>query len=399
MSRKVSEHVDWVGKVDWQLKTFHGDELSTEDGSSYNSYLIRDDKTVLIDTVWLPYDREFVERLKRDVDLKKIDAIVMNHNEVDHSGALPALMAEIPDTPIYCTKNGEKIIRGMYHQDWNFVNVKTGDTLDLGQGKLTFVEAPFLHWPDTMFTYYNRDEILFSNDGFGEHFATESLFDDENDLSEILHEALKYYANILAPFNRMVQRKVNEVVKMNLPLKLVAPSHGVIWRSHIQEIINAYLKWSDAYAEQEVVLLYDTMWNSTRVMAENIARGIKEYDDSITVKLMNTAKTDKSDVMLEAFRAKGILVGSPTYDNGYLYSVAGTLEQIRGAKLMNKAGSAFGSYGWSGEAVKKMNEKLAEAGVKVVDDGLRLLWVPDASMQDMCAEYGRKFASEVFGGE
>ena len=192
MAKKITERVTWVGKVDWELTHFHGDEYSTHRGSSYNSYLIRDQKTALIDTVWQPYDREFVSRLAEEIDLAKIDYIVMNHNEIDHSGALPELMRLIPDTPIYCTAKGEAIIRGHYHQDWNFVNVKTGDTLSLGETTLTFVEAPMLHWPDTMFTYFSGDGgILFSNDGFGQHYATESLFNDAVDQAELNYEAMK----------------------------------------------------------------------------------------------------------------------------------------------------------------------------------------------------------------
>ena len=205
MGKRITDKVTWVGKVDWELKQFHGNEYSTRKGSSYNSYLVRDEKTVLIDTVWQPFDKEFVKRLKEEIDLKEIDYIIMNHNEVDHSGALPELMAEIPDTPIYCTANGAKIIKGHYHKDWNFVTVKTGDTLDIGESKLTFIEAPMLHWPDTMFTYMSGENILFSNDGFGQHFATDLVY-DLNDSSDI-YGSNKYYANILTPFSRLVIRK------------------------------------------------------------------------------------------------------------------------------------------------------------------------------------------------
>jgi len=212
MGKKLTEKVSWVGKVDWELMKFHGDEYSTHKGSSYNSYLVRDQKTVLIDTVWQPFDKEFVSRLKQEIDLNNIDYIVMNHNEVDHSGALPELMREIPNTPIYCTANGANIIKGHYHQEWNFVIVKTGDTLDIGDSKLVFVEAPMLHWPDTMFTYMTSENILFSNDAFGQHYATESLYNDTVDQAELSKEALKYYANILTPFSKFVTKKIHEVL-------------------------------------------------------------------------------------------------------------------------------------------------------------------------------------------
>ncbi len=198
-SKKLTDKITWVGKVDWDLVKFHGEEFSTIKGSTYNSYLVRDEKTALIDTVWEPYDKEFISNLKRAIDLKEIDYIIVNHGEVDHSGALPELLREIPNTPIYCTNNGVKSLRGHYHEEWNFHPVKTGDTLSLGETTLTFVEAPMLHWPDTMFTYMDTDKVLFSNDAFGQHYATESLFNDKVDQCELYAEAIKYYANILTP--------------------------------------------------------------------------------------------------------------------------------------------------------------------------------------------------------
>lgn len=207
MAKQITDKVSWVGKVDWELTRFHGDEYSTHRGSSYNSYLIRDEKVALIDTVWLPYDREFVSRLKQEINLNDIDYIIMNHNEIDHSGALPELMREIPDTPIYCTKKGEAIIRGHYHQDWNFVNVKTGDTLSLGKSTLTFVEMTMLHWPDSMLTYMDGDNILFSNDAFGQHFASESLYNNTVNQADLMYEAEKYYANILNLYSPLVKKR------------------------------------------------------------------------------------------------------------------------------------------------------------------------------------------------
>lgn len=395
MGKKISDLVTWVGKIDWQLKTFHGDELSTNHGSSYNAYLIRDEKTVLIDTVWQPFDKEFVARLKEEVDLHDIDYIVMCHNEVDHSGALVELMREIPETPIYCTAAGEKILRGMYHQDWNYINVKTGDTLNIGKSTLTFIQAPFLHWPDTMFAYLDSEAILFSNDAFGQHYATESLFNDVNCKEEIFAEAIKYYANIVAPYSNLVTKKVNEVLGMNLPIAMIAPSHGVIWRENPTEIVEKYLEWADNYQENQVAVIYDTMWNSTRIMAECIADGIRSFDQGIKVKLINAAKDDKSDILTEVFRSKAVLLGSPTYNHGYLYSIAGMIEIIKGSAFKNKKGAAFGSYGWSGEAVKKLSEELSACGFEVVDEGLKGIWVPDDAMIENCRAYGYEFAKKI----
>ena len=381
--------------MDWDLVHFHGDELSTFHGSSYNAYLIKDEKNVLIDTVWRPYDREFVKRLKEVIDLKDIDYIVMNHNEIDHSGALPELLREIPDTPIYCTKKGEAILRGHYHQDWNYVNVKTGDTLNIGKHTLTFIEAPMLHWPDTMFTYMSGDEILFSNDAFGQHYATESLFDTAADVNEVMYEAEKYYTNILNLYSPMVARKVKEVLGMNLPIKMIAPSHGVIWTKYISQIIESYQKWSTPYQENQITIVYDTMWQSTRLMGEAIAEGIRRADPSVEVKLYNVAKEDKNDVLTQMFRSKAVLVGSPTINYGYSFAIAGILEMARGLKFKGKKAAAFGSYGWSGDAPKLITKHLQEAGFDVVDDGIKCLWVPDNKAIDECRDYGEQFCKKV----
>lgn len=395
MAKKITDLVSWVGKVDWELTHFHGDEYSTHRGSSYNAYLVQDEKTALIDTVWRPYDKEFVSRLKQDVNLKRIDYIVMNHNEPDHSGALPELMREIPDTPIYCTKKGEAIIRGHYHRDWNFVNVKTGDKLNLGKSTLTFIEAPMLHWPDTMFTYLDTEAVLFSNDAFGQHFATETLYDDTVDPSELMYEAEKYYANILNLYSPMVSRKINEVLKLNLPLKLICPSHGVIWKNRPTDIVEQYLKWADDYQENQITIVYDTMWQSTRLMAEAIAEGIRNADAEVKVKILNVAREDKNDILTEIFRSKAILVGSPTINYGFSYATAGILEMARGLKFKNKKAAAFGSYGWSGDAPKMIASRLEEAGFELVSDSLKELWVPDADARGRCVAYGEAFAKAV----
>ena len=392
MSKKINDKILWVGKTDWELKKFHGDEFTTVKGSSYNSYLIRDEKTVLIDTVWLPYDREFVKDLKKEIDLNQIDYIIIQHGEVDHSGALVELMKEIPNTPIYCTANAVKSIKGQYHQDWNFVPVKTGDKLNIGENTLTFLEAPMLHWPDTMFTYMDKEEILFSNDGFGQHLASEYLYADEVDQADLFNQALTYYANILAPFGMMVKNKINEILNMNLPIKMICPSHGLIWRENPTQIVNKYLEWADSYKENQITIIYDTMWNSTRKMAEAIAKGIKNSDKEVEIKLMNTSKDDKTDVLTEVFKSKTILVGSPTVNNGYLHSIAGILEMIKGMKLKGKKAAAFGSFGWSGEAVKQITEELKKSGFEILNDGIRVEWTPGIEMENKCIEFGENVA-------
>ena len=395
MAKQITKKVSWVGKVDWELTSFHGDELSTDHGSSYNSYLIRDQKVALIDTVWQPYDREFVNRLKQEIDLKKIDYIIMQHNEVDHSGALVELLREIPDTPIYCTKKGEAILRGHYHQDWNYVNVKTGDTLSLGESTLTFIEATMLHWPDTMFTYMSGENILFSNDGFGQHFASESLYNDCVEPEALIYEAKKYYTNILNLYSPMVTKKVQQLLAMQLPIDLICPSHGVIWKENPMQIVELYQKWADAYQEDQVTIVYDTMWQSTRKMAEAIADGIREASPATTVKLFNIARDDKNDVLTEIFQSRAVLIGSPTINYGHSFAIAGLLEMMKGLKFKKKKGAAFGSYGWSGDAVKQLNALLTEAGFELVNDGIAKLWVPDDDALDDCREYGRQFAQAL----
>ena len=333
MKREIAENVYWVGKIDWELKKFHGDEYSTHKGSSYNSYIVKEEKTVLIDTVWLPFAKEFVDNLEAEIGLASIDLIVQNHAEVDHSGALPELMRRRPDLPIYCTANGVKSIKGHYHQDWNFKVVKSGDSIDIGNGKkLVFVEAPMLHWPDTMFTYLSGGALLFSNDAFGQHYASELLFSDLVDQDELWDECVKYYANILTPFSPMVTKKINEVVGMNLPLEIIAPSHGVIWRKDPLQIVTKYAQWAADYQEDRITIFYGSMWEGTRKLAEGIAQGIHEASPSTQVIVCNVAKKDKNDVITDIFRSKAVLAGSPTINKGILNAMAGILEEI-GKKL------------------------------------------------------------------
>lgn len=395
MSYKINDNVTWVGVKDWELRRFHGDEYSTHRGSSYNSYLIKDEKIVLIDTVWMPFGKKFVEELKKEIDLNKIDYIIVNHGEIDHSGALPELMKEIPNIPIYCTSNGIKSLKGHYHMDWNFVPVKTGDKLNIGKRDIIFIEAKMLHWPDTMFSYMTEDNILFSNDGFGQHYASEFLFNDLVDEAELYQEAIKYYANILTPFSKFVEKKIDEILGLGVPVNMICPSHGIIWRDNPLQIVNKYMEWAKDYQENQVTIIYDSMWECTKKMAEAIAKGIKIYNNDINVKLFNSSRSDKNDVVTEVFKSKAILVGSSTVNKGYLYSIAGMLELIKGMDFKNKKAAAFGSYGWSGEAVKLITEELKHAGMDVVDDGIKALWNPDEDSINKCIEYGKSFAAKI----
>ena len=394
MKKLVKNNVSWVGKVDWELLKFHGDDYSTHKGSTYNSYLIEEEKTVLIDTVWMPFSSEFVENLQKEIDLNKIDYIIINHGEVDHSGALPALMKLIPDKPIYCTANAVKSLKGQYHQDWDFHVVKTGDKLDIGDGKeLIFVEMSMLHWPDSMATYLTKDNVLFSNDAFGQHYATEKLFNDLVDQCELFNECIKYYANIITPFSAILRKKLAEVLSLNLQIDIIATSHGVIWRDNPVQIVEKYLKWAEDYQENQISVIYDTMWNGTRELAERIAEGIGLADKDVTVKLFNLAKNDDNDVITEVFKSKTVVVGSPTVGNCVLHSVAGFMHLMKGLKFKNKKAAAFGCYGWSGEGTKVISESMKNAGFELIDEeGLRNAWNPTEKAKEDAVNYGMKIA-------
>ena len=394
MKTLIKNNVYWIGKVDWELRKFHGDEYSTHRGSSYNSYLVRDEKTAVIDTVWAPFDKEYVDNLAAEVDLREIDYVIVNHAETDHSGALPELMRRIPDVPIYCTANGVKSLSGHYHQDWDYHVVKTGDRLNLGSRELVFVEAPMLHWPDSMFCYLTEDNILFSNDAFGQHYATERLFNDEVDQCELAAEALKYYANILTPFSKLVRKKIEEFLSLELPLDIICTSHGVVWRDNPVQIVEKYLAWSDDYRENQITIIYDTMWNGTKILAESIAEGIAVTAPDVTVKLYNSAKTDKNDIIAEVFKSKAIVVGSPTVNRGILTSIAGLMEEIRGLGFRGKRASMFGAYGWSGEATKVIGELLDGSGFAVVGDGFKAEWNPSEKVKRDAVDFGRSLISQ-----
>ena len=395
MAFKIKENIVWVGKIDWELRKFHGEEYSTHRGSSYNSYLVKDEKIALIDTVWGKFSSEFVANLKKETPLEKVDFIIANHAESDHSGALPELMRHIPDTPIYCTSNGVNSLKGHYHQDWNFRVVKTGDKLSLGSKDLIFVEAQMLHWPDSMMSYMTNDNILFSNDAFGQHIASELMYNDLVDQGELFQEAIKYYANILTPFSALVDRKIKEVLALNVPVDMICPSHGVIWRKDPLQIVNQYVQWANTYAENQITIIYDTMWNGTRRMAEAISRGITEIDKAVTVKLFNVARSDKNDVITEIFKSKAILVGSPTINQGVLSASAAILEEIKGLKFKNKKAAAFGCYGWSGEAVKIISDKLKEGGFQLLNDGIREKWNPNTESVKNCIRFGKDVALDL----
>ncbi|MDD4346750.1 MAG: anaerobic nitric oxide reductase flavorubredoxin [Desulfitobacteriaceae bacterium] len=394
MKKAIVNNVFWLGKVDWELKKFHGDELTTNHGSTYNSYLICEEKNVLIDTVWMPFAGEYVDNLAKEIDLNQIDIIIANHGEVDHSGALPILMKYIPDTPIYCTANAVQSLKGQYHQDWNFQIVKTGDKLEIGNGKeLIFVEMPMLHWPDSMATYLTKDNILFSNDAFGQHYATDKLFNNLVDQCDLFKEAMKYYANILNPFSQILRKKLEEVISLGLAIDIIATSHGVIWKDNPMQIVEKYSQWADNYQENQIIVIYGTMWNGTKIIAEKISEGIELIDPDAEVKVFNLTKSDQNDLITEVFKSKAIVIGSPTINNNLLSSVAGFIHLLKELKFKNKKAAVFGCYGWSGESTKLLNELLGNAGFEIIDEGFRNRWNPNEGQQSEAIEYGKKIAN------
>lgn len=390
MKKLIKNNVYWVGKNDWELRKFHGYEYSTHRGSTYNSYLIQEEKNVLIETVYQPFSSEYVENLSKEIDLSKIDFIIANHAEPDHSGALSELLSLIPGTPVYCTENGVKSLKGHYHQEWNFKTVKTGDKLSVGNGKeLIFIQAPMLHWPDSMFCYLTGDNILFSNDAFGQHFCSELLFNDLVDQTELYSEAIKYYANILTPFSHLVTKKIDEIVNLNLPVDVICTSHGVVWRDNPLQIVTKYAEWAANYQENQITVIYDTMYNGTRSIAENIVKGINQADNNINVKLYNAATNDKNDIITEIFKSKAILIGSPTVNNGIMSSIAGLMEMIKGLKFKNKKAASFGCFGWHDVSTKTIESMLRESGFEIIAEPVSSLWEPDDDLLRKSLEFGK----------
>lgn len=391
--KQIKNNIYWVGVNDWEARYFHGYELSTHRGTSYNAYFLKDAKQVLIDTVWEPVKETFLGKLKQLTDLSKLDYIVINHAEPDHSGALPALMAYCPNATIIVSKNGEESVKRHYHENWNFKVVKTGDRLNIGKNDLVFVEAPMLHWPDSMFTYLTGENILFSNDAFGQHFSSSCLFNDEADEAEVYQEAIKYYANILTPFSKLVAKKIDELKSLHIPVEIIAPSHGIIWRKNPLQIVESYYQWASGVSERSAVIFYNSMWGCTKKMADAIGDGLDAA--GVIYKMYNTATADKNDIITDIFKSKGILCGSSTVNQGILSSLAPVLEEMQGLKFIDKVGAAFGSYGWSGESPKVLEEYLTKAKVKIIQESIKVKYMPNQEDIENCFEFGRKFAERI----
>ncbi len=390
---EIAKDIYWVGVVDWNVRTFHGHTYTTKRGTTYNAYLIIDDKIALIDTVHGPFQEEMLSRIKELVDPSRIDYIIANHVEADHSGALPYLLKLCPKAKVFGTLKCKEGLEKNYHLSMNFQVVKTNDTLKLGKKTISFLEAPMLHWPDSMFTYIVEDKLLLPNDAFGQHYATSQRFDDEVDLSELMDEAAKYYGNILWPLSSLVLKKIDEVKKLNIPIQMIAPSHGIIWRKDPSRIIKAYESWARNDTDRKVVIVYETMWGSTEKMGRSIIQGI--IDVGVSVKLFDIANSDRTEVIKQMLDSKGFIIGSSTHDNDMLTSIAAFLHFLKGLRPKNRIGCAFGSYGWAGGAVKSIENALKDTGVELAQPGLQIQYVPDEAGLKSCYEFGKVFAKKI----
>jgi flavorubredoxin len=361
-AEEIMDKVYWVGAIDWEERDFHNFE--THRGVTYNAYLIKDEKIVLVDTVKEKFFDEMLQRIEKVVDPSEIDYIISNHVETDHSGSLEKMKEIAKNATVICTKKGKEGLEKHFNTEgWEFKVVKTGDELKIGERTLLFLEMPMLHWPDSMATYVKEQKLLLSNDAFGQHFASEERFDEDIGVEEAVKWAKIYYANILMPLGELVRRKLEEIGKLNLEFSMIAPSHGVIWKNP-SVIIEAYSRWAEFKAENKVVVIYDTMWESTAIIAKAIAEGAAQHSE---VRLFHLRKDPWSEIMTEILDAGGIAIGSPTMHNRVFPPVAGFLTYLRGLKPKNKVAMAFGSYGWGGGAVKEINRVFEELKFEVLE--------------------------------
>lgn len=392
-SVKVSDDIYWVGAVDWDVRTFHGFTYSTHRGTTYNSYLIVDDKIALVDSVYAPFAAEMMARIREVVPPEEIDYVIANHVETDHSGSIAEVLKHAPKAKVVGTARCKQGLSKHYFGDWDFQVVKTGDEIELGKRKLKFIEAPMLHWPDSMFTYIEKDALLMPNDAFGQHIATSKRFNDEVDENSVMVEAGKYYANILWPLSSLVIKKIEEVQKQGIKINMIAPSHGVIWRSTPMKIVEAYLRWAKGESEKRILVVYDTMWGSTEKMARAIVDGISSTN--VEAKLYRIPSSDRGDIIGDLLEAKGILVGSSTINNGMLPTLAPLLEDLKGLKPRGKIAAAFGSYGWAGGSAKVIEESLRQAGMEIASPSMSVNWVPNKEEIQKCYEFGKSFAAKI----
>jgi len=391
---QIKEGIYWVGVRDWNIRYFHGPAYSTHQGTTYNSYIIKDDKNVLVDGVYKPFIDRFFAHIEEVIDFKEIDYYVVNHVEPDHSSSFPRTMERLrDDVTVICSDKGKDGIIEHYGDGYNFKIVSTGDTVNIGRRNLTFVNAQMLHWPDSMFTYIPEEKALLSNDAFGMHLCTSQLYDDQVDDCLIMNEAKKYFANILTPFSSILLKKLKEVQKMNIEIDMIAPAHGIIWRKEPTKIIEKYLEWAEGQAKEKVIIVYETMWDSTELMAKKIADGL--IDQGIEVHFYRKSKSDKNDIIKEFLDAKAIIIGSSTINNVIIPELVPLLEELEGLRFKNKLGAAFGSYGWRGGATKRITNRLEKAKIELIGEPLEVVYVPDGEQLRRCYEFGVEIAKRI----
>jgi len=388
---EIAKDIYWVGAQDWNSRDFHG--YSIYQGTTYNAFLILDEKITLIDTVKAPFADEMLHKVAQIVDPGKVDIMISNHTEMDHSGGLPRVMHRIgEDKPLYCSKMGHKNLSLHFPQKWNYQPVENLQELSIGKRTLTFLETRMLHWPDSMFTYCGDDKILFSSDAFGQHYAGPEHFDDE--IGEaIMPHAKKYFANILMLYAPLILKLVEKVTEMGLEFDMVCPDHGILWRKNPGKILQAYVDWSTMSPSRKAVIAYDTMWHSTQLMAETLADELRVL--GVEAHPMHLRESHRSDVMTEVLDAGAVLVGSPTLNNGLFPTVSDFLTYLKGLKPQNKVAAAFGSYGWSGEAVKLVQAELEAMKLNVLDPGVKSHYVPGEDDLAACRDLARKVADAL----
>jgi flavorubredoxin len=388
---EIAKGIYDVGVKDWNIRDFHG--YSTYQGTTYNAFLVVDEKIALLDTVKKEFADQMIENISQIVDPKKVDMVISNHTELDHSGSIPRIMHRIgEDKPLYCSKMGHKNLARHFSGQYRFEPVGSGDEIRLGGRTLSFLETRMIHWPDSMFTYLKEDQILFSSDGFGQHYAGPEKFDDEIG-DAIMPHAKKYFANILLLYAPRILKLVEEVQSMGLPIRMICPDHGVIWRTDPGKIVDAYVSWARQETVPKALVIYDTMWHSTQRMAEAIVEGIAA--EGVSAVPYDLRHTHRSDIMTEVLDAKAVVVGSPTLNNNMFPTVADFLIYMKGLKPQGKIGAAFGSHGWSGEGAKQVEAELKAMNFDIVEPALRVQYVPDRDNIEACEAFGRKIGKAV----
>lgn len=387
---KVSDSVHWVGAIDWAIRDFHG--YATSRGTSYNAFLIQADDVILVDTVKAPFRDEMMARIASIVDPASIRYIISNHAEMDHSGCLPWVIETVKPEKVFASKLGAKALESHFGLT-DVTTVADGEQLTLGGADFTFLETRMLHWPDSMFSYFADEQVLFSNDAFGMHLASTERFTDEVPWSLIEREMAKYYANILMPFAKLIQKLAGRMQELNLPLKLVATDHGPIWRKDIDRAVALYTKWAERKPTKKAVVVYDTMWGSTAKMAQAVAEGL--LAGGATAKVIPMGGSHRSDVATEVLDAGALVVGSPTLNQNMFPTLADVLTYLRGLQPKNLIGAAFGSYGWSSKAVDQLREELEKMGAEIVGEKIESEYVPETDVLQRCRELGRQVADRL----